>query len=81
MPRLATQTSGGNHLDDQRTGSEFLSQCLVQVPQHRQASIPTCQIAEFQRPHRMVETHAQRSVDIFGRRRAFLQHVHGFVTK
>ena len=73
--------TGLDQFDDQRTGSEFFTQRLVQVLEHRQSRIPSCQVSEFQRSHRVSERHTLGGVDILCTGNALRQHVHGLIAK
>src|SRR3546814_1129021 len=61
---LAAMASRLDHLVNQRARAEFLAEHAMQILENRQARIPSGQIAQFQRPHRVVERHTQRGVDI-----------------
>src|SRR5271169_6521310 len=72
-PDLAPSPTCLDQLHDQRARSEFFAQGAVQVLQYRQPRVPSRQVTKFQRPHWMIQSEAQRRIDVLGARGALHQ--------
>src|SRR5271169_1769078 len=77
--RFAAQAAFLHVLLEQRIGTVFFAQCLVEIFQDLEADVEADEIHHFERAHGIVETELDGLIDVCGRGDAGFEHGEGFI--